>query len=423
MNARKAYLILVHGKLKKDGRWKNIYEKHAAIYSPISMLQSSKIFNEKELKTIISARNYNKEIKTKIIDGTICFDSIYDLMLHFEIDLGMGLEGFPLSYYRGQRLHQWLLVPSLYRKPELIEEEIEKTIQIISGYINKEQNLANYEPLEIIAIAQHYGAKTCFLDFTHNFRNAAVFACFGYKLKIEKEYGVIYRISKHEAKEYVSDFNIMTGGLISLDLPDIPRIRLQEGIFFGAFNKQAFKNVLGTERYLFCHSKDSLTFPSDVGLSYEYLFPKEMQSPQPGQIELNNGKNKAQLLSEIKYILTEWSHKLLSKMDWNDYYTIALSYSDRNKMNHHQLKRLRVFCRWFADIQSIPLPVSITSLRRLRWAVQDIQYYYDTSDETEDIITRLNYLHDLETIRKIKRSLTRARRLECYDKKSDGLYF
>lgn len=424
MSGRIAYLTLVKGRLPGQIRWKSIHKQHAAMFWPLAGLQKSDLFNSEQLNNILAARRHVRNIETQIIDGYLCFDSIYDLMLHLELDLKIETEGQPSSIYRGHQEHDWELVPSLYREPDKIESEIERTILMISDLLDKEPPFLTYDPLEILAVAQHYGAKTCLLDFTHDPTIAATFACIDYKPDLDTKYGAIYYYPEDEARSYCRGMNLAAGSVISIDLRGVYRIERQKGLFIGAFNKDALKSVLGTDRYLFIHGIDSLTFPRDTGLTLKYLFPQNLSIPKTERRASQKRKEaKKNIVDEIRSILCQWVVKLTNDLSWEDCYNISLCFvRSQSSLNEQQLRRMRIFSRWFADLQKLSLPGDIKSMTRLHWATKVIEHYYQVSDEVEDIMSRLDRTPSTNIRKKVHSLLNRARKAEGYNPEIDGSY-
>ena len=101
-------------------------------------------------------------------------------------------------YYRGQ-IHCWPIQSSASRV-NYSSKEMEKTQFFVEKLKeNKTLNLQNDEYLnKCLAIAQHYGYKTDFIDFTTDIEVAAFFATDGIEKNTEYKNGYLWRISSEE---------------------------------------------------------------------------------------------------------------------------------------------------------------------------------------------------------------------------------
>lgn len=108
-------------------------------------------------------------------------------------------------YYRGQ-IHCWPIQSSVSRVNNN-PEEIEKTEFFVKKLReNRTLNLQNDDEYlnKCLAIAQHYGYKTDFIDFTTSIEVAAYFATDGIGMHPEYKYGYLWRISEKEIESIKS---------------------------------------------------------------------------------------------------------------------------------------------------------------------------------------------------------------------------
>lgn len=169
------------------------------------------------------------------------------------IDQMSSVYGKPM-YYRGQH-HDWNITSSMHRFKNTDDEaymaEMRKTHDFIEWLKLRKKNtglFANVHPsvgdLPYWAIAQHYGYKTDFIDFTTDIDIARTFALIG---KQEGENGcitclwsgdveiikLIYKTHMDKMDVYMrkilesADYN----PFFSFELPEIPRISNQKGLF------------------------------------------------------------------------------------------------------------------------------------------------------------------------------------------------
>lgn len=426
MTGREAYQILVVGSCRPDGRWENQRIRNKALCLPIDCLTEIKKLSSNEIRAISSAREYYNNIETILIDGATAFSSVYDLVLFYYICRPHRLAGDSFVY-RGQRNHRWHLLPSLARDSAKVEEDIAATVSWIKQQLSDVSSLHNFEPLELIAIAQHYGQRTCLLDYTWDPQVAAAFACLGYRSDSSEGFGAIYDLSVREATLLAPRLDLAAGGLIKVNLPQIPRIRRQRGLFFGAFNATAFANLAACDRCLFRHGDDSELFISNFQLSEGDLLPEPIVDVNVLNRAHALGNDTFGDANTIEEILSDWAMKCLNPPSWRDYYRLAEAYVGRRPpLNERQMKRIRVFCRWFADLQALELPKDALALSRLYDAVVEIRSYYESSCECRSYLSQFVNRINQEILPKnldfLRGSLKRARSAEHYRFSEDGPY-
>ncbi len=207
------------------------------------------------------------------------------------ISENMNKNGFFL--YRGQRSCDWQLDHTFSRfcKNNGITFDIEHFNSILKDFINEascflEKDLTvNLDYLQKVALAQHYGLPTPFLDWTDSPYIAAFFAICNrtiqdkapfriWALKIEK--GADYYLQKAEYADMVKDFYI-----ISTKFFDSKRLRRQRGYFSYIRNNIPLEEYLRINKLgikLFCYDikgESWLTIMKELklmGISYNNLF-------------------------------------------------------------------------------------------------------------------------------------------------------
>lgn len=153
--------------------------------------------------------------------------------------------------FRGQSNSDWDLLPSLYRPPsnDRILELREEYTQAFIAALKREARTFGLEKLDetqYLAVAQHYGLYTDYLDFTWNVEVASYFASAGSQ---SAPVGAIFAFSAHEYEQIRNPFASLGSSKEESDramrqagmepLPDlelvelynVPRIYAQEGIF------------------------------------------------------------------------------------------------------------------------------------------------------------------------------------------------
>jgi hypothetical protein len=153
--------------------------------------------------------------------------------------------------FRGQSSDEWDMIPTLFRPPatpEIIDARKAYTEAFINDLVKNagRMGLEDLYDDKLMAIAQHYGFYTQFLDFSWNFEVAAYFAT---KNSEHARLGVIYGYNIKEYEEMRNPFavwgmtqeetdeSLKSGGMIPLpisktvEFSDVPRIYQQEGLF------------------------------------------------------------------------------------------------------------------------------------------------------------------------------------------------
>lgn len=178
--------------------------------------------------------------------------------------------------FRGQSSAEWDMIPTLYRPPatpEIICQRQAYTETFINDLVNDAGRLGleNLYDDKLLAIAQHYGFYTTFLDFTWNYEVAAYFAT---KATEDSRIGVIYGYPIKEYEEMRNPFSVwgmtqeetdevlrshgMTPLPISktVEFGDVPRIYQQEGLFVEVRIEEVETFLHNcVDRFYFCQQK------------------------------------------------------------------------------------------------------------------------------------------------------------------------
>lgn len=389
MNARRAFQILVQGVLRPGRCWDSEPNKLDALYCRVEDIPRLRWMTAKEQDEVTAARLYRRANDVGCVDGCLIFDSVYDLVMYFEIDLDTPSRA-QRTAYRGQADHRWPLAPSLCRDLDTAEEAIGNTCSWILRAVESRPVLQRYTPLELIAIAQHYGQRTCLLDYTFDARTAAAFACLGAPEAhcSDAVLGAVFELDTVDVRTFAWKDSLPTGTLICLRLDEVPRIRAQNGVFFGAAQQRALQNLTGTDAYLFRHSSDSHMFLEDTQLTAQALLPASILDEKVAARSVTvPSRSPQQKAEEARSLLTDWAKKFSRPMSWEDYYALATQFVSTDLIcNDGQARRLRAFCRFYALLQDIGVPRYAHSIRYLirgAHAIADHPVRDSQSDECE----------------------------------------
>ncbi len=138
------------------------------------------------------------------------------------------------DWFRGQT-GLWPLIPSAIRQSSREEfNKSEEQLRRFDNWIYENEISSDFDYIE--AIAQHYGLKTFFLDFSTNPKVAAYFASDDIDYK-EYKYSCIYCLNTHKFKEAIKEVkkyfpNIpFYPKLLDIDVDNLWRLEAQEGKF------------------------------------------------------------------------------------------------------------------------------------------------------------------------------------------------
>ena len=138
--------------------------------------------------------------------------------------------------FRGQR-HTFDISPSIFRR-DVDHEEANRRLDEFAGWIHRTPDLKSLHEDDdaIIAVAQHYGMKTPFLDFTYSPEVAGFFATNG---GLDGDVGTIVCINRQRFIESWADINdrhVSSNGfplasVVEIDVKNLWRIQAQSGLF------------------------------------------------------------------------------------------------------------------------------------------------------------------------------------------------
>ena len=162
--------------------------------------------------------------------------------------------------FRGQT-NNWRPQPSLFRLG--IDKEVEfKRLNKFANWISNVQELTSLHnnKEQILAVAQHYGIGTTFLDFTRNPKVAGFFATHNYHFdKNEENQGVIICLSKNVFIDSWMDINeralksgkVSLTRLIEIEVNNLWRMQSQEGVFLDIRVAPDFLEMFSFFRYIY----------------------------------------------------------------------------------------------------------------------------------------------------------------------------
>ena len=169
--------------------------------------------------------------------------------------------------FRGQALGDWKVISSFCRiSIDLKEQHIEKITKFYSFCKNNDLlriYIASNQGNDFIAIAQHYGFGTNFVDFTSCPEIAMYFATHDMCCEIGKE-SVIVCLNKrefeHEVNNGFSHFlltkhNLPIPSIIEADLTNLWRLKAQKGCFLKLPFTNYDRNIYDFDRIYFPYSE------------------------------------------------------------------------------------------------------------------------------------------------------------------------
>ena len=140
--------------------------------------------------------------------------------------------------FRGQANHEWPIIPSIHRRFERYQAVIMEAflLYILDIESIKKPHIYTNQPIEFLAMSQHYDIPTRLLDLTDKILTALYFACeniYDEKgNKIEKD-GALYVIKKEGFNKFkLNEFREKTSEPLLVETNLInPRINSQSGSF------------------------------------------------------------------------------------------------------------------------------------------------------------------------------------------------
>lgn len=171
--------------------------------------------------------------------------------------------------FRGQ-CHTYEIRPSALRL-DVSAQSVEKNLNEFANWVNRTPDLKSLHGNgnAIMAVAQHYGLKTPFLDFTRSPRIAGFFATDGGK---REDTGTIICLNKKRFKEswedinrnYYKDNNQYLTEIIDIDVNNLWRLQVQEGEFLRCHVDPSLLEMFSCFLHIyFPQRSDTKIFPSE----------------------------------------------------------------------------------------------------------------------------------------------------------------
>lgn len=279
---------------------------------------------------------YN-ELKTSLLTK----DEVRVGSIEEAIDLCLKLKDEEVfDLFRGQRDSSWEVVSTAERlSSEKEKEKMQTELAWFFGYIEETQELAHLKDEQgaPMAIAQHYGLATPFIDFTSNPITAAFFSSDGLTEEDLPLDGVIFCLksedveNQRETIESVLDRERVSPQIIKLTVGNLWRLEAQEGCFLwvplGAGGVSGFYRL---HKVCFPHKlPQSSAIPQARDIYPDNQSPLEiLLSEFFMQRRLHYGSSNHKLfmdkeLSEAFHIelpreTADWTDSLPEAKDWND---------------------------------------------------------------------------------------------------------
>lgn len=200
-------------------------------------------------------------------------------------------------YFRGQ-VYPWRLCPSLFRSDN-IQKSMEETASFIdwlkrNHYICEE----NVDDNMLMAVAQHYGYKTDFIDFTTDLDVAAYFSTDFESFDSLPPYaeGCLWCVSKKEIPimQYlfwnevksgtITDENVISkfrenpnSPFFSYDFPGLSRLKNQSGLFLWDYRGLYTAKYFGGPDYRFQHTCPGAYSTDKINRAFIYPEPNALE--------------------------------------------------------------------------------------------------------------------------------------------------
>lgn len=144
-----------------------------------------------------------------------------------------------VSLFRGQSCDWPTMLPSLFRKTDKDYDKSVKALEKFCEWANAVPQMGTYATSKeaIIAIAQHYGIPTTFLDITRSPEVAALFSMSETGMINDDKTSVIYCFSR----SYLMDLPGVK--LVEVDVENLWRLQAQEGLFLDFSSKDATTKI------------------------------------------------------------------------------------------------------------------------------------------------------------------------------------
>lgn len=182
--------------------------------------------------------------------------------------------------FRGQT-ECWPLTTSIFRSNVNREQEIQRLNKLANWlYSVIELSSTHNNTDKVLAIAQHYGIGTTFLDFTKNPKVAGFFATHGWdKSKGKRNRGCIVCLNRNRFTESWKDINqrVKTDKgfelvrIVDVDVQNLWRLQNQEGVFLDTKAAPDLLEMFSFFRYIFFPHKPK----EDTFFDEEMIYPKK----------------------------------------------------------------------------------------------------------------------------------------------------
>jgi hypothetical protein len=137
--------------------------------------------------------------------------------------------------FRGQTRADWFVTSSAGRLPETAREDAWNQFQRFATWARSVDAMANYvaELDSLWAVAQHYGLRTQFIDFTDDPRVAAFFSCDTQQEPDDDQEAAIICLNTEDFLKFWKGFERLSAypEIIRIDVENLWRLQKQRGCF------------------------------------------------------------------------------------------------------------------------------------------------------------------------------------------------
>jgi hypothetical protein len=300
-------------------------------------------------------------------------DDVYDDVYHCALRMlcGGGVEWLPSSglslLFRGQRVLEWNVIPSLFRSTRIEERlaELTRTVRHLQAH------LGPLNDLESVGLAQHYSREadvsTWLLDVTWDPFVALFFASDGGQ---DGDVGIVQKLARAEWEELSAGGTNRLGAIHVVTVPATRRISAQRALFVDTSHPAFLEQIVPYD--LRFRQRTGVVFEDawhEVPVTRTALFPPTDEVlavlPVPASAE------------DARPLDVAPAGDATAPLCGTDYFDIAVSWlaPSRVELDPYRRDTLRAVCEIHARMQQLPevFGTRTRNLHRLRDAVTRIE--------------------------------------------------